>query len=142
MPLRNIIPSFLKRIVSRRTLGTDILRLVLCAILFTHGSYRLLHGDAPLLGHLLQDEKIPAPYLSAYLVCLAETGGTLLIALRLMVLPVSCILIGIYATGIYLFHGPSGFFVVGPGENGWEYSLLLITCLVVTTWENRRTPFA
>ena len=34
------------------------------------------------------------------------------------------------AVGIALVHAPSGWFVVGLGRNGMEYSVLLIVCLV------------
>ena len=125
------------RIVSTETLGTDLLRLIVCSILFVHGSYRILSGEAPGLGGVLRDEGVPAPLLLAWLVCIAETAGTALLALRLLVLPVTLILSTIYLTGIMLFHRHNGFFVVGPGEGGWEYNALLITCLLVTAWENR-----
>lgn len=127
-----------KGLVTRETAGLDLLRFALCAILFTHGAYRLASGEAAGLGGILADLKFPAPVALAYLVCLAETGGSLLIALRVLVLPAGAILISIYATGILLFHRHNGFFVVGPGEGGWEYSALLITCLAVTVWANWR----
>jgi len=124
-------------IISQETAGTDALRLVVCAILFTHGSYRLWHGEAPVLGDILKEEGVPGGTLLAYLICAAETGGTVLLALRLMVWPVSFVLCLIYFTGIMMFHRHNGFFVVGPGSGGWEYSALLITCLAVTAWANR-----
>jgi putative oxidoreductase len=35
------------------------------------------------------------------------------------------------AMGIYLVHAPAGWFVVGAGRNGMEFSVLLILCLLV-----------
>jgi hypothetical protein len=67
--------SLLDRIFSRETAGADVLRLAVCAILFNHGAYRLLTGEAPGLGSILKDEGIPAGLVLGYLVCLAETGG-------------------------------------------------------------------
>jgi hypothetical protein len=32
------------------------------------------------------------------------------------------------------------FFTIGAGEGGWEYDALLITCNLVTIWENRKRP--
>lgn len=127
----------LKRIFSTETAGPDLLRLVLCSILFAHGFHRLYVGDAPVLGDILAERGMPVAHTTAYLICLAETAGTLLLALRLLVWPISAILITIYFTGVMMFHRHHGFFVVGPGEGGWEYSALIITCLIVTTWENR-----
>jgi putative oxidoreductase len=129
--------KFVDRIFSRGTAGPDVLRLAVCAILFTHGAYRFLTGEAAGLGGILKEEGLPAGNVLGYLICLAETGGTVLLAARLLVLPVTIILCFIYFTGIMLFHRHNGFFVVGPGSGGWEYSALLITCLMVTAWENR-----
>jgi len=111
------------------------------AILFTHGAYRWYHREAPVLGEILRDEGVPAGLLTAYLICTAETGGTILLVLRIMVWPVTLILSLIYLTGIMMFNRHNGFFVVGAGEGGWEYNALLIVCLLVAAWENRRRMF-
>ena len=62
----------LPNIVSRRTAGADLLRLVLCAILFTHGAYRFYDGTVPVLGDILHEEGLPWGNVLAYLVDLAE----------------------------------------------------------------------
>jgi putative oxidoreductase len=129
------------RIFSKQTVGLDVLRLAVCSILFTHGAYRLLHHEAPGLGAIITDEGFPAGVLLAYLICVAETAGTVLVALRLLVWPITAFLSLIYFTGIMLFNRHNGFFVVGAGEGGWEYNFLLITCLLVTAWENRARKF-
>ena len=131
----------MNRIFSIERAGTDALRLVLCALVFTHGSYRFYEGSLPILGEILEVKGFPFGVLLAYLVNIAETAGAVLLALRIMVWPISFILGLIYFTGIMLFHRHAGFFVVGPGSGGWEYSALLITCLVCTAWENRRQKF-
>lgn len=38
------------------------------------------------------------------------------------------------ATGAVLVHLPAGWFMVGLGRNGMEYSVLLIVCLAVLGW--------
>jgi putative oxidoreductase len=130
--------SQLRHIVTRDSVGADILRIVLCMIIFTHGAYRFYEGTTPIMGTLLENAGFPFGTFLAYAVNVVETAGALLLALRLAVLPASMALVGIYFTGIMLFHRHSGFFVVGPGENGWEYSALLITCLLFTAWENHK----
>ncbi len=129
-------------IVSRKTLGPDGLRLVLCAILFTHGAYRFYEGSSPELGAILVKKGFPFGVVLAYSVNVVETLGSILVALRRVVLPMCFALASIYVTGIVLFHRHEGFFVVGPGSGGWEYSALLITCLLVTAWENRARRFS
>jgi putative oxidoreductase len=49
-----------KNIISRETFGLDALRLVLCAILFTHGAYRFYEGSVPVLGEILGKIGFPA----------------------------------------------------------------------------------
>ncbi len=132
--------TILARLVDRDSVGTDLLRLVLCGLIFTHGAYRFYEGSTPILGEILSERGFPVGVALAYCVNLAETTGTVLLALRLLVLPVSLVLSLIYITGIVLFHGHNGFFVVGPGTGGWEYSALLITCLLMTAWQNRKRP--
>lgn len=127
-----------RAVFTRRTAGPDLLRLVLCALIFTHGAYRFYEGSTPILGDILTSQGFPAGVFLAYAVNVAETAGTVLLALRLLVVPISLILAAIYFTGVMLFHRHAGFFVVGPGTGGWEYSALLMTCLLVTAWENRK----
>jgi putative oxidoreductase len=45
------------------------------------------------------------------------------------------ILVVIFATGIALIHWQLGFFILGPGEGGWEYSALLITCFSAVAFD-------
>ena len=44
------------------------------------------------------------------------------------------VFITIYACGIWLVHSAAGWFVVGAGRNGVEYSMLLLLCLIVLGW--------
>lgn len=124
--------------------GPDLLRWVLCAILFTHGAYRYYEGSLPILGQILEAKGFPQGWGLglAHAVNLAETAGALLLALGYLVWPISAILCLIYLTGIVLFHWQAGFFVVGPGQGGWEYSALLITCLLATAWDKREQAWA
>jgi hypothetical protein len=64
--------KLLDRIFSRETASTDVLRLAVCALLFTHGAYRLLTGEAPGLGAILKEEGFPASAVLGYLICIAE----------------------------------------------------------------------
>ena len=41
------------------------------------------------------------------------------------------------ATGLFMVHAPFGWFVVGAGRNGMEYSALLIVCLLLVGWQHR-----
>jgi len=106
----------------------DLVKLAVCAIVLTHGVHRYLYGEIPGLGAALAGFGFPFPLVQAHLVNLAETGGVLLIALGILVRPMCAILILIFATGVVLIHWQLGFFILGPGEGGWEFSALLIAC--------------
>ena len=72
----------------------------------------------------------------AWGVTLIEIVGTPLLALRRFVFPLCCVYVAIYLAGLVLVHWPAGWFVVGLGRNGMEYSVLLIVCLVVVAWQD------
>jgi putative oxidoreductase len=117
------------RIVRPGHLAIDLVKLAVCAIILTHGMHRYLYGELGPLGDALAHFGFPFPRLEAQLVNLAETGGVLLIALGVLVRTMCAILIFIFATGVVLIHWQLGFFIVGPGEGGWEFSALLMSCL-------------
>jgi putative oxidoreductase len=127
------------RIVRDGHLAVDLVKLVVCAIIFTHGAHRYLHGEIAPLGNALAEFGFPFPQAQAQLVNLAETGGVLLIALGVLVRTMCAVLILIFATGIALIHWQLGFFIIGPGEGGWEFSALLIACFAAVAldyWPN------
>lgn len=132
---------------SYRRIGMVVLRVLLCACIFMHGAHRLLTGHSNVLGDILTSKGFPFGLQIIIAVNLVETIGSALIALRLLVFPISLTLICFYVVGIVWFHWRWGFFIVAPGDLkwtaegwGWEYSLLLITCLVATLWDNRSAP--
>ena len=64
-------------------------------------------------------------------VTLLELVGTPLLAAGKFVVPIAGYFIFQLTLGIAMVHAKEGWFVVGLGRNGVEYSVLLITCLVV-----------
>lgn len=101
-------------------------RLLLALLIGIHGWYRLLHGGSPVFGEWLAGKGIPLPYVVAWGVTLGEIVGSACLALGLCVRPFALLFIAIYMVGIMLVHAPDGWFVVGAGRNGAEYSVLLI----------------
>ena len=58
--------------------------------------------------------------------------GTVLVVFGSWLTPYLCMVYAlIYLAGIILVHAAEGWFVVGLGRNGMEYSVLLIGCLVL-----------
>ena len=126
-------------------LGLALLRVVTGLIFLMHGGPKLaggIEGAAALLGSL----GIPLSGVAAWGVALAETlGGACLIA-GLFVTPFALLLAGHMLAGIFLVHLANGFYVVGPGQGGYEFNLLLIAALLTLVLAGSgiatvRTPF-
>ena len=54
--------------------------------------------------------------------------------------PLCAVFAAVYACGLVLVHWPAGWFVVGLGRNGMEYSVLLLVCLTVLAWTHPPRP--
>ena len=70
--------------------------------------------------------------LGAALLCAAP-----LLAWGRWVTPIALVFSVIYACGLWLVHAPAGWFVVGLGRNGMEYSVLILACLLANAWAHR-----
>lgn len=110
--------------------GWLLLRLVLAGLIAAHGWARLLEGGVVPFGGWLDSRGLPFGVVIAGAVTAIEILGTPLFALGRFVAPLALVYSAIYAVGIYMVHAPAGWFVVGLGRNGAEYSVLLIACLL------------
>lgn len=108
-----------------------LLRLSLAALLAAHGWARLLGGGIVPFGEWLQSQGLPAGFYLAAAVTGFEIIATLLYAAGKWIWQLSLGFIGIYSVGLLMVHAPFGWFVVGAGRNGMEYSVLLIICLAL-----------
>ena len=108
-----------------------VLRIAVAALLFVHGAVRALLGGVAPFGGWLDDIGFPAGIVFAWAVTLLELVGTPLLAAGKFVVPIAGYFIFQLTLGIAMVHAKEGWFVVGLGRNGVEYSVLLITCLVV-----------
>jgi len=106
------------------------LRLVIAGLLAAHGWARLIAGGVVPFGTWLDGIGFaPLGLAIAAAVTGYEIVGTILLALGRWVSWLCLGFCAIYATGLVLVHLPAGWFVVGLGRNGMEYSVLLIACL-------------
>ncbi|MEO8011095.1 MAG: DoxX family membrane protein [Dokdonella sp.] len=124
---------------ARSALGWTILRLALALLIAAHGWGRLIAGGVVPFGQWLDGVGFPAGFAIAVSITALEIIGTVLLALRRLVLAVALALSLLYAVGIVLVHAPAGWFVVGLGRNGAEYSVLLIVCLLCVGLQERRS---
>ncbi len=106
-------------------------RILVALLIGIHGWYRLLHGGSPPFGDWLASQGIPLPHAIAWSITFGEILGSACLALGVCVRPIATLLMLVYATGIALLHAHEGWFVVGAGRNGSEYSILLIDRLAL-----------
>lgn len=110
-------------------LGLTILRIVLGVIFIAHGLPKIttgIEGTAEMFAGL----SIPAPLAAAWFIALLETLGGLLLVAGFLVTPVALLLAAHMLTGIILVHAANGFYVIGAGQGGIEFNLLLGAALL------------
>ena len=124
------MPVFLDTPEGRSQTGWTLLRFVLAVLIAAHGWVRLLDHGVVGFGEWLDGQGIPLGFAIAAFITGFEIVGTVLLVGRWFVRPLTLAYAFIYAMGIVLVHAPAGWFVVGHGRNGMEYSVLLIACLL------------
>jgi putative oxidoreductase len=107
-----------------------VLRLTLAGLIGAHGWARLIAGGVDPFGAWLGTQGVPAGPAIAWGITALEIIGTPLLAWGRLVFALSLTYAAVYAVGIALVHAKAGWFVVGLGRNGAEYSVLLIVALL------------
>lgn len=115
----------------RSAFAWSALRIVLALLIAAHGWARLAAGGVVPFGKFLDAQGLPFGLYLASLVTAIEIVGSIALVARRAVAPLCALFAFIYAVGIALVHAKAGWFVVGLGRNGSEYSVLLITCLLL-----------
>jgi putative oxidoreductase len=120
-----------------------VVRVVVALLLAIHGWARFIAGGVVPFGAWLDSLGLPFGLGIAVAITVYEIVGTPLLAWgRWWTTELCIVYVVIYATGIALVHWPAGWFVVGLGRNGMEYSVLLIACLVAIAWQHATWRFA
>ena len=117
-----------------------VLRVALGLLLGIHGVYRALAGGVEPFGSFLTASGLPLGLAVAWLITVFEAfGSLLLVAGRFLSVVIPGFLL-ILSAGIVMVHAREGWFVVGGGRNGTEYSVLLIVALLVVLFSHRVSP--
>jgi putative oxidoreductase len=108
----------------------SIVRVAVAVLLGIHGTYRALSGGASPFGEYLSSQGFPLGVALAWAITVFEMVGSILLGLGRHVRFVVPGFLLILVSGIAMVHARNGWFVVGGGRNGVEFSVLLIVCLV------------
>lgn len=112
----------------------DIVRITVALLILVHGAYRLIAGGVVPFGTWLESQGFPLGFGWALGVTLFELVGPVLLLLRRWTSLAALGHAAILTLGMVLVHMPFGWFVVGAGRNGMEYSVILIVSLLAIAW--------
>lgn len=110
------------------------LRIVVALFLVVHGVARISLGIVDDFGVFLSRVGLPVGQAVALGVTAFELIGGALLAAGRFTRVVALAFVTELLAGIVLVHAPQGWFVVGAGRNGMEYSVLLIGVLLAVVW--------
>jgi putative oxidoreductase len=114
--------------------GLLVLRIVVASLILIHGLYRALGGGVDPFGQFLSAVGFPLGTPIAWAITLLEIVGSVALAAGFRVRLLSLYFAAELTMGIILVHLREGWFVVGGGRNGVEYSVLLIAIFLVLAW--------
>jgi len=118
-------------------LGVTLLRMAVASVFVIHGVARTAAGGVAPFGTYLGAAGFPAGPALAWTLTVVEIVGGTALALGLFTRPLCAWFAVQIAVGIAMIHGRVGWFVVGLGRNGAEYSMLIIACLAAVALTDR-----
>lgn len=111
-----------------------IVRFAAAAMMVIHGVSRIRSGGVTPFGEFLSQNHLPLGTALAWTITVVEIAGGVSLAAGRFVRPLCAWFVLQLLAGIVLVHGREGWFVVGLGRNGVEYSVLLIVCLLAVAY--------
>lgn len=108
-----------------------VFRIVVSILLIIHGLARWYVGGVVDFGAFLANQGFPFGVEIAWFLTITEIVGGVFMAIGFMTAWIAIFFILQLLVGIFLVHGKEGWFVVGYGRNGSEYSVLLIVSLLL-----------
>ena len=112
-------------------LALTLLRVAAASMMIIHGVARARLDIVDDFGVYLDGLGYPGGFYVAWAITLVEIVGGLTMAAGHLVRPLTAWFTFQLLVGIYLIHGRAGWFVVGAGRNGMEFSVLMIVCFAV-----------
>jgi putative oxidoreductase len=122
-------------LANRAGQGLRAIRWLLAGIILAHGAARFFADGVTPFGQWLDGQGVPFGPAVAWGVTVFEIAGAPLLATGWQAFYLCIAYALVYLAGLVMVHAPAGWFVVGLGRNGMEYSVLLITCLLAVAWQ-------
>ena len=117
---------------ARVSAGATLLRLAVASVFIIHGITRVANGTVGGFGGFLESWGFPLGVAVAWGITVTEIVGGVALAVGRGVVPLCSWFALQIAAGIVMVHARQGWFVVGAGTGGVEYSVLIIAALAAT----------
>ncbi len=121
-------------LADNKTTALVLIRIVLATVMFSHGAVRISAGTVGGFGEFLGSQGIPLGFYVAWGITLFELIGSVLLAAGFYAWIIALIFALQLVVGIALVHYKEGWFVVGHGRNGMEFSAVLIASLLAIAY--------
>lgn len=123
----------------RKAHAIVFIRVVLSILMFIHGAARISNGTVGGFGEFLELQGFPLGFYLAWAITLFELVGSVLLAVGLYSWIIAIVFAMHLTVGIVLVHWKDGWFVVGAGRNGIEYSVLLVLSFLAVAYASYQT---
>jgi len=110
----------------RKHLAIVVIRIFLAATMLIHAIARINAGGVAPFGEFLTLSGFPLGFYLAWAITIFEIVGGIVLAIGYFAPFIAAVFAVQLIMGIVLVHAKDGWFVVGLGRNGMEYSVLLI----------------
>lgn len=118
----------------RKAHAIVFIRVVLSMLMFVHGAARINNGTVGGFGEFLELQGFPLGFYLAWAITIFELVGSVLLAVGLYSWIIAIVFAVHLTVGIVLVHWKDGWFVVGAGRNGIEYSVLLVLSFLAVAY--------
>ena len=110
---------------------TLVIRIIVGLMMAAHGGFRVYEGTVNDFGLFLENSGFPAAVFIAWGITAFELAGGFALSFGIAKKFIATCFIFELLMGIIMVHAVNGWFVVGASTGGMEYSVLLITCLLM-----------
>lgn len=117
-----------------------IIRVLLAAVIFIHGAARISNGTVGGFGEYLSSQGLPLGFYIAWAITLFELTGSVMLAVGFYTWIIALAFAVELIAGVYMVHWKEGWFVVGAGRNGMEFSFVLIVSLLAIAYSTYKRP--